>query len=423
MVLDTYGFRHPPFQMTPDARLFFPSTVHSRAYAHLLYGLSQREGFVVVTGEVGAGKTTLIERLCAEFSPQGHAIARVMTTQVTAGDLLRLVAVAFDVPSKGAKSQLLQGIVATLRRGIAERGRRHILIVDEAQALPVSSLEELRMLSNIAEGEHALLQVVLMGQPQLRQTLARPDLDQLRQRVLAAYHLAALTREETHLYVRHRMTSVGWSGHPAWEPAALDLVHVHSGGIPRRINRLCSRVLLAAALERATVLTAELVSITAEELTHDLGVITAEEPAQDLGVVTAAAPPPQIAAATPTRDLGVIHTNAPPPQITTEALTQDLGVLRNMAPPPQIATETPTQDLGVLRDMAPPPQIATGALTQDLGVLRDKAPLSFSEEDRATVRALAERVDQLERAALHRERMLLRLREVAKQAASASGGA
>ena len=134
------------------------------------------------------------------------------------------------------------------------------------------------MLSNVTEGAHALLQVLLLGQPQLRHTLARPDLDQLRQRVLAAYHLAALTREETHLYVRHRMTSVGWTGYPAWEETALDLVHEHSGGIPRRINRLCARVLVAGALEHAAVLTAELVSITAEELKQDLGAICAEPP-------------------------------------------------------------------------------------------------------------------------------------------------
>lgn len=275
MNLDQYGFHEPPFRMTPDVRLFFPSTAHSRAYAHLLYGLSQREGFVVVTGEVGAGKTTLIERLCDEFSTRGHAMARVMTTQVEPVELLRLIAIAFGVPPSGGKAELLQGIIAELRHGVAEKGRRHILIVDEAQALPVASLEELRMLSNVTEGAHALLQVLLLGQPQLRHTLARPDLDQLRQRVLAAYHLAALTREETHLYVRHRMTSVGWTGYPAWEEEALDLVHEHAGGIPRRINRLCARVLVAGTLEQAAVLTAELVSITADELAQDLGAICA----------------------------------------------------------------------------------------------------------------------------------------------------
>ena len=279
MTTDMYGFKEPPFRMTPDVRLFFASTAHSRAYAHLLYGLSQREGFVVVTGEVGAGKTTLIERLCAEFSTKGHAIARVATTQVDATELLRLIAIAFDVPAAGGKAELLQGIISALRRGVAESGRRQILIVDEAQALPVASLEELRMLSNVTEGAQALLQVLLLGQPQLRHTLARPDLDQFRQRVLAAYHLPALTREETHLYVRHRMTSVGWTGHPAWEESALDLVHEHSAGIPRRINRLCARVLLAGSLEHATVLTNDLVGMTADELEEDLGAISAAAPA------------------------------------------------------------------------------------------------------------------------------------------------
>jgi len=286
MQIDCYGLSQHPFQMTPDARLFYPSSVHSRAYAHLLFGLSQQEGFIVVTGEVGAGKTTLIERLCAELAPSGHAIARVMTTQVEAEDLLRLVAVAYGASPSGNKAEVLRAIVAKLWEGVSEHGLRHVLIVDEAQALPVGALEELRMLSNVTEREHALLQVILMGQPQLRRTLARPDLDQLRQRILAAYHLGSLTREETHLYIRHRMTAVGWTGHPAWQDSALDLIHRHTGGIPRRINRLCSRVLLAGSLDHRPLLTAELVEATALELEQDLGEICAEpepEPVETAG--------------------------------------------------------------------------------------------------------------------------------------------
>ncbi|MEO3471543.1 AAA family ATPase [Roseomonas sp. CAU 1739] len=275
MQIDCYGLREHPFQMTPDARLFYASRAHSRAYAHLLFGLAQQEGFVVVTGEVGAGKTTLIERLCAELAPAGHAVARVMTTQVEADDLLRLVAVAFGADAGGSKAEILRAIVDRLWEGVSKRGVRHILIVDEAQALPVGALEELRMLSNVTEGERALMQVVLMGQPQLRRTLARPDLDQLRQRILAAYHLGSLTREETHLYVRHRMTAVGWTGHPAWEDAALDMVHRHTDGIPRRINRLCSRILLSGSLEHRSVLTVDLAEATALELEQDLGEIVA----------------------------------------------------------------------------------------------------------------------------------------------------
>jgi len=267
MLTDYYGLREHPFQMTPDARLYYPSTVHSRAYAHLTYGIAQREGFVVVTGEVGAGKTTLVERLCAELDPQGFAIARVSTTQVAGDDLLRLAAAAFGTEADGTKAAVLRGIAEALRAG----DRRFLLIVDEAQGLRPDALEELRMLSNVTEGGQAPMQTILLGQPQLRATLASPDLDQLRQRVLACYHLGALSCEETHAYVKHRMRAVGWNEHPAWEDSALDLVHRHTDGIPRRINRLCSRVLLSGVLERSELLSAPMVEATALELEADLG--------------------------------------------------------------------------------------------------------------------------------------------------------
>ncbi len=269
MYVEFYGFHDHPFLMTPDARLFFPSSVHSRAHAHLVYGLAQREGFVIVTGEVGAGKTTLVERLAGELDPASYALARINTTQVSGEDLLRLVADGFGVDSTGSKAALLRGITEMLKSGEAS-GRRHVLIVDEAQALPIPALEELRMLSNITENGRALLQVILMGQPQLRRIMASPDLDQLRQRVLASFHLGGLSREETHAYVEHRLRAVGWTGNPHFEPQALDMIHRYSGGIPRRINRLASRVLLGAALEQASTITAPMVDLTARELEEDL---------------------------------------------------------------------------------------------------------------------------------------------------------
>ncbi|MDO9711740.1 AAA family ATPase [Paracraurococcus lichenis] len=267
MRIDIYGFREPPFLMTPDARLFFPSTVHSRAYAHLMYGLAQGEGFVVVTGEVGAGKTTLIERLCAELDPATYVVGRIATTQVQGDDLLRLVADAFGAPAEGEKAAVLRGIMAALRGS----PRRHVLIVDEAQALSHAALEELRMLSNVTDGNRALLQTILLGQPQLRRLIASPDLDQLRQRILASFHLGGLSEAEVRSYVEHRMRAVGWAGNPSWDEQAFAVLHRHTDGIPRRINRLCSRVLLAGALEQAPHLSASLVEMTAAELDEDLG--------------------------------------------------------------------------------------------------------------------------------------------------------
>ena len=270
MYSEYYGFREPPFQMTPDARLFFDSTIHRRAFAHLMFGLSQREGFIVVTGEVGAGKTTLVERLCSEIRSQNFVIARIVTTVLSGDDLLRLIADAFGAPSEGNKASIIRGITQALQ---TDPDRRHLLIVDEAQGLSESALEELRMLSNITLGERALLQTVLLGQPQLKRLLARPSLDQLRQRVLASFHLEALSPDETNAYILHRMRAVGWVDNPRWQDAALRLVHRHSGGIPRRINRLCARVLLTGALDQATEITAQMVDSVAIELEEDLGSI------------------------------------------------------------------------------------------------------------------------------------------------------
>jgi type II secretory pathway predicted ATPase ExeA len=257
--------------MTPDPRVFYASQGHSRAYAHLVYGIAQREGFIIVTGEVGAGKTTLIERLCAELESGAFIVSRIETSQVQGDDLLRLVARGFGVATAGTKADLLGAISDKLRASAGDDKPRHLLIVDEAQALSPSALEELRMLSNVTANGRALLQTLLIGQPQLRRLIASPDLDQLRQRVLASYHLDGLSKAETRAYIEFRLRAAGWEGRPAWEDGAMERVHDLTGGIPRRINRLCSRVLLAGALEKVDLLTIRMVEETAEELEADLG--------------------------------------------------------------------------------------------------------------------------------------------------------
>ena len=279
-----YRFTGVPFLLTPDSRFFFGSSGHSRAMAHLVYGLAQEEGFIVVTGEVGAGKTTLVEQLCSQLDPRTYVIARVVTTRVSGDDLLRLVMANFGLGET-------QGVdKATLLRRFEQlvadqRGAgRCLLVVDEVQSLSVAALEELRMLSNITVHGKASVQTILLGQPQFRPILASPELEQLRQRVLASYHLGPLSEAETRAYIEHRLKMVGWADDPHWDDAAFAQVFRESGGIPRRINTLCSRILLYSALDEAHTITRSVVEQTSSELNQDLGagLTTIPPPAQVL---------------------------------------------------------------------------------------------------------------------------------------------
>ncbi len=265
-----YELSGPPFQLTPDSRFYFESTAHARAVAHLTFGLAQGEGFVVVTGEVGAGKTTLIEHVLGRLNRETYAVARINTTQVSGDDLFRLAMAGYGIDAPGADKATLLLRFEEVLSDHRLSGKRCLLIVDEVQNLSLAALEELRMLSNITEGGRASLQTILLGQPQFRRMLATQDLDQLRQRVLASYHLGPLTREETRAYVLHRLGTVGWHGRPRWDEAAFAAAFEHSGGLPRRINRLCSRVLLYGALEETDEITRAMVDTTAEELAQDL---------------------------------------------------------------------------------------------------------------------------------------------------------
>ncbi len=264
-----YGFTGSPFQLTPDARFFYSSRAHSRAIAHLTFGLSQGEGFIIVTGEVGAGKTTLVERLWSQLDRAAYTLARINTTQLSGDDLFRLAMSGFGVELSPDKASMLLDFEEVLRQHRLT-GRRCLLVVDEAQNLSLAAIEELRMLSNITEDGRTSLQTILLGQPQFRRMLASPDLSQLRQRVLASYHLGPLSQEETRAYIEHRLATVGWAGNPQITDGAFAAIHHHSGGIPRRVNRLAARVLLYGALEQAATLTAEMVESTASELNQDL---------------------------------------------------------------------------------------------------------------------------------------------------------
>ena len=266
-----YGLTGKPFQLNPDPEFFFASRGHARAYAYLQYGIHQSEGFIVVTGEVGAGKTTLVRSLFQRLDSSKVVAAQLVSTQLDAEDLLKSVATAFGVPAKTSdKAQLLAQLEAFLTSLVLEN-KRALLIVDEAQNLTARAVEELRMLSNFQLGDRALLQSFLVGQPELRQVLQSGALHQLRQRIIASYHLGPMEPSETRGYIEHRLKYVGWKGRPAFEADAYDAIHLATGGIPRRINLLANRVMLAGYLAEKQAITAADVRAVSNEMRAELG--------------------------------------------------------------------------------------------------------------------------------------------------------
>ena len=243
-----YGLKVKPFQLNPDPSFYFDSKQHRRAKAYLEYGLHQNEGFIVVTGEIGAGKTTIVRGLLDSLDKEKVVAAQIVSTQLDADDILRMVAAAFGVRFKDmAKADLILALEAFLVE-IARRGKRCLLIVDEAQNLTPRAVEELRMLSNFQFESHALLQSFLVGQPEFRAIMLSPQMEQLRQRVIAACHIGPISSEEAREYINHRLACAGSQGEPQFDDDAYATIHRASGGIPRRINALCDRLLLLGFL-------------------------------------------------------------------------------------------------------------------------------------------------------------------------------
>ncbi|MBK6603384.1 MAG: AAA family ATPase [Betaproteobacteria bacterium] len=264
-----YGLTDKPFQLNPDPSFYFGSRQHRRAMAYLEYGLHQNEGFIVVTGEVGAGKTTIVRSLLAKLDPHKVVAAQLVSTQLDAEDTLRLVAAAFGLKTKDvAKSDLLLGLEAFLV-SVTTQGKRALLIVDEAQNLTPRAVEELRMLSNFQLETHALLQSFLVGQPEFRRTMQSPHMLQLRQRVIAACHIGPLDAEETRGYIEHRLKHVGWRDKPQFQPEVFPAVHLFTGGIPRRINALCDRLLLSGFIGSKTTFSRTDVDEVAREIREE----------------------------------------------------------------------------------------------------------------------------------------------------------
>jgi general secretion pathway protein A len=264
-----YELSSKPFQLNPDPSFYFASKQHRRAKAYLEYGVSRNEGFIVITGEIGAGKTMVLRSLIEGLNGSNVVTGHLVTTQLGAEDTLRMVGAAFgfrvkDVP----KSELLITLEAFLISQTS-KGKRCLLIVDEAQNLTLRAVEELRMLSNFQFGNQALLQSFLVGQPEFREILQQPEMEQFRQRVAATCHIGPLDVDETRAYIEHRLKCAGATTKPSFEPGAFEAVFGASDGIPRRINAVCDRLLLAGFLGGRTHLTANDVAEVVKEFDQE----------------------------------------------------------------------------------------------------------------------------------------------------------
>lgn len=270
MFYDFYGLTGRPFQLTPDPAFYFESISHRKALSYLGYGLAQGEGFIVITGEVGAGKSTLVAHLTSTIDTERLTVGQVVTSKLDGEEIVHVVAQSFGIDIEGHDKATALGAIEGFLHDEARAGRRCLLIVDESQNLAIEALEELRMLSNFQLGSHPLLQTLLLGQPEFRATLqTHPNLEQLRQRVIAAHHLDAMEPTEIEPYIKHRMTCVGWNGNPAFDQRVFAELHEATGGIPRRINQVVNRLLLLGAVEQRTRIDAAMLHAVLAEMASD----------------------------------------------------------------------------------------------------------------------------------------------------------
>jgi len=270
MYTSFFGLNEKPFSITPDPRYLFMSERHGEALAHLVYGVTESGGFMQLTGEVGTGKTTLCRSLLLNRMPNNADVAVVLNPQLSAPEFLEAICeeLNIELPSSGGSIKALINALNTHLLAAHAEGRRTILIVDEAQNLAPEVLEEVRLLTNLETSKQKLLQIILIGQPELRELLARNDLRQLAQRITGRYHLEPLSREETEKYIEHRLQVAGALG-DVFDDGAKRAIYKLSQGVPRLINVICDRALLGAYSQGSRTVNRRLVHRATREITGE----------------------------------------------------------------------------------------------------------------------------------------------------------
>ena len=267
--LDYYGLTEPPFDITPNPRFLFYSAKHREAFNHLLYGIRERKGFVQLTGEVGAGKTTLCRAMLEQLD--GHySTALILNPIMSASELVKAIALEFGLPVHGLDRLDTIGVINQFLLQQIERGKETVLIIDEAQDLTDELLEQVRLLSNLETDNRKLLQIILFGQPELRARLNNHRLRQLRQRITVRYHLSPLNRYEVTRYVQHRLHVSGGNGTPCFTRPALWRVFRYSKGIPRLVNAVCDKALLAGFVQQQDRIDFRMVGQAVRELEGEI---------------------------------------------------------------------------------------------------------------------------------------------------------
>jgi putative secretion ATPase (PEP-CTERM system associated) len=264
-----YNLKAEPFKLSPDHRFCFSHRSYAKAKAYMQYAFQRAEGFVMITGKPGTGKTTLVSDLVESLPTDKVNVAMLVCTQLEADDLLRMVADAYGgSPNTDRKSEILQKLTKVFTDAY-KMGRRALLIIDEAQDLSTSALEELRLLTNLQLNRQPLLQIFLLGQEELRDMVQQPNMEQVHQRLVAACHIQPLKEEETKAFIKHRLKQVGWNNDPAISEAVYPVIHKISHGIPRRINMICSRLFLHGCVEELHQLSINDAKVVLTEIQHE----------------------------------------------------------------------------------------------------------------------------------------------------------